>query len=64
LASVAPFVIFGPWGLFALSPYHLLIYAILVILVRTMYILLLTLEGHRLSPCCWCSSSRLSAQKT
>lgn len=37
------------WACFWLSPYYLLIYAILVILVRTLYILLLTIEGHRLS---------------
>ena len=32
-----------------LSPYYLLIYVILVLMVRTIYILILTLEGHRLS---------------
>ena len=37
------------WASLWLSAYYLLIYAILVILVRTLYILLLTLEGHRLS---------------
>ncbi len=37
------------WASIWLSPYYLLVYAILVLLVRTMYILILTLEGHRLS---------------
>ena len=37
------------WASIWLSPYYLLVYAILVLLVRTIYILILTLEGHRLS---------------
>ena len=37
------------WASLWLSPYYLLIYAILVIVVRTLYILILTFEGHRLS---------------
>ncbi|MFK7769797.1 MAG: glycosyltransferase [Mariniblastus sp.] len=37
------------WAAIWLSPYYLLIYAILVLLVRTIYILILTIEGHRLS---------------
>ena len=37
------------WACIWLSPSYLLIYAILVIIVRTLYILLLTIEGHRLS---------------
>ena len=37
------------WASVWLSPYYLLVYAILVLLVRTLYILILTLEGHRLS---------------
>ena len=37
------------WAAIWLSPYYLLIYCILVLLVRTIYILILTFEGHRLS---------------
>ncbi len=37
------------WACLWLSPYYLLVYAILVLMVRTIYILILTLEGHRLS---------------
>jgi len=37
------------WAAVWLSPYYLLIYCILVLLVRTIYILVLTFEGHRLS---------------
>jgi glycosyltransferase Alg8 len=37
------------WAAIWLSPYYLLIYCILVIMVRTLYILILTFEGHRLS---------------
>jgi glycosyltransferase Alg8 len=37
------------WACLWLSPYYLLIYAILVLVVRTIYVLILTLEGHRLS---------------
>jgi len=37
------------WAAVWLSPYYLLIYAILVLMVRTLYILILTFEGHRLS---------------
>ena len=37
------------WAAIWLSPYYLLIYCILVLLVRTIYILILSFEGHRLS---------------
>lgn len=37
------------WAAIWLSPYYLLVYAILVLMVRTIYILILILEGHRLS---------------
>lgn len=37
------------WACLWLSPYYLLIYAILVLTVRSLYILVLTFEGHRLS---------------
>lgn len=37
------------WACIWLSPYYLLIYAILVLIVRTLYILILSFEGHRLS---------------
>jgi len=37
------------WACIWLSPYYLLVYAILVLLVRSLYILILTFEGHRLS---------------
>lgn len=37
------------WAAIWLSPYYLLIYAMLVLLVRTIYIVLLIFEGHRLS---------------
>ncbi len=37
------------WACVWLSWYYLLVYAILVILVRTLYLLILILEGHRLS---------------
>jgi len=37
------------WACIWLSPYYLLIYAILVLIVRSLYILILTFEGHRLS---------------
>lgn len=37
------------WASIWLTPYCLLIYCILVLLVRTLYILILSFEGHRLS---------------
>ena len=37
------------WASVWLSPCYLLVHAILDLLVRTIYILILTLEGHRLS---------------
>ncbi len=37
------------WACLWLSPYYLLVYAILVLVVRSLYILVLTFEGHRLS---------------
>ena len=37
------------WAAIWLSPYYLLIYVILVLMVRTIYIMILILEGHRLS---------------
>jgi glycosyltransferase Alg8 len=37
------------WACIWLSPYYLLIYAILVLVIRSLYILILTVEGHRLS---------------
>jgi glycosyltransferase Alg8 len=37
------------WAAVWLSPYYLLIYCILVLMVRTVYILILSFEGHRLS---------------
>ena len=37
------------WAAIWLSPSYLLVYAILVLLVRTIYIMILILEGHRLS---------------
>ena len=37
------------WAAIWLNPYYLLIYCILVLFVRTLYILILTIEGHRLS---------------
>ena len=37
------------WASIWLSPCYLLIYAILVLLMRSLYILILTFEGHRLS---------------
>jgi len=37
------------WACIWHSPYYLLVYAILVLVVRTLYILILSLEGHRLS---------------
>jgi glycosyltransferase Alg8 len=37
------------WASLWLSPYYLLVYLILVLVVRSLYILILALEGHRLS---------------
>lgn len=37
------------WACIWLSPYYLMVYAILVLFIRSIYILLLTIEGHRLS---------------
>ena len=37
------------WASLWLSPYYLLIYLILVLVVRSLYILILAFEGHRLS---------------
>ena len=37
------------WAAIWLSPYYLLVYCILVLVVRTLYILILSFEGHRLS---------------
>ena len=37
------------WASIWLSPYYIFIYIILVLFIRTAYILLLTIEGHRVS---------------
>ncbi len=37
------------WAAYWLSPYYLLVYAIIVIMTRMVYALVLTIEGHRMS---------------